>query len=412
MANGFQNPVTYTSECLFSLVNELVFSKHVSREYDDKFANKGGQIGDTLNIRRPARFTVSSGAPLATQDYTETSIPLVINNQKHIDTSFTSVELTLKVEDFAERVIKPKMKQLANQIDEDGLRTAAYSIGNLTGTAGTTPATLAAVTDAGVMLDNFSAPRDGNRFICFDPAAVAGVVGALSGLFNAQNQISAQYRDAQFMDATNTLGFKIGMSQNVLRHTMGPRGGTPLVNGAGQSLTAGWANTASLITNGWTAAAAPRVKAGDVFTLAGVNAVNPVTRQNTGKLMQFVCIADGSSDAGGNLTLQISPAIISAGPFQNVSAAPASGAALTFVGAASTVYPRNMAWHKSAFTLGCIDLQDVSQFGAWGARRQWEGMSLRVARQFAISSDTVPTRVDVLYGWAAPYPELATQIIG
>lgn len=411
MSNGFQNPVMYTSECLMSLVNELVFTKNVNREYDDKFAHKGAQIGDTINIRRPARYTVSSGAALSTQDYTETSIPLTINSQKHIDTTFTSVELTLKVEDFSERVIKPKMIQLANQIDQDGLQSAVGLIGNLTGTAGTSPNNISFITDAGRRLDDFSTPRDGDRYFLLDTGSNASMINALSGFFNDPRLVSSQYKDAVFVDGTNTIGFKIGMSQNVYRQTTGPRGGSPVVNGAGQGLTAGWANTGTLITNGWTAAAAQRVAAGDVFTIVGLNAVNPVTRQSTGQLMQFVVLGNQSSDGAGNLTLNISPAIITAGPFQNVAAAPTNGNALTFVGTASTQYARNLAWHKSAFTLGCVDLVDVSELGAWGARRQWKGMSLRVVRQYAISTDTVPARVDVLYGWASPYPELACQQI-
>jgi hypothetical protein len=409
--NGFQNPVTYTSEILFSLTNEIVFAKHVSREYDDKFAHKGGQIGDTINIRRPARFVVSSGQALQPQDYTETSIPLVINNQKHIDTTFTSLDLTLKVEDFVDRVIVPKVKQLANQVDQDGLQTAAQTIASAVGTPGTSPNNVSFVLDAGRKLDDFSAPRDGNRFLLFDTGSNASMIGALTGFFNDPRQVSAQYRDAVFADMSNTLGFKIGMSQNVYRQTMGPRGGAPAVNGAAQGLTAGWSNYGTLVTNGWTAAVAQRVSPGDIFTIANVNAVNPVTRQSTGQPMQFVCLSAQSSDAAGNLTLQIQPNIISAGPFQNVTAAPANGALLTFLGNASTAYARNMAWHKDAFTLGCIDLEDVAQFGAWGARRQWKGMSVRVVRQYTIATDTTPARVDILYGWAVPYPELATQQI-
>lgn len=407
--NGFQNPVTYTSECLFSLYNELVFSKHVSREYDGKFANKGAQIGDTINIRRPGRFTVSSGAALSTQDYTETSIPLVINSQKHIDTTFTSIDLTLKVQDFAENIIKPKMMQLANQIDQDGLQTAVVTIGNMAGD-GTAPNSAADVLDVGRKLDDFSAPRDGKRFLLIDTGSNASLISALSGFFNDPRSISAQYKDAVFLDATNTLGFKIGMSQNLYRQTVGPLGGSPVVNGANQGLSAGWANTGTLITNGWTAAAAQRVAAGDNFTIVGLNAVNPVTRQSTGQLLQFTVLGAQSSDALGNLTLNITPAIIYAGPFQNCTAAPTNGNALTFAGTASTQYGRNLGWHESAFTLGCVDMIDVGSLGAWGARRQWKGLSLRVARQYAIATDTVPARVDILYGWAAPYPELATQL--
>lgn len=414
MSNGYQNPTVYTNECLASLENELTFSKRVERKYDDKFANEGGKIGDTLNIRRPARFTVSSGAGISTQDYTETSIPLVINSQKHIDTTFTSSDLTLKVEDFQSRIIKPKMIQLANQIDQDGLENAAKTVGNLVGTAGTSPNNVSFLFDAGQKLDEFSAPRDGERYALFDAKGNATMVASMTGFFNDPRSVSSQFKDAVFVDGTNTIGFKVGMSQNVYKQTTGPRGGTPVIAGAAQGLTAGWANTMQLATDGWTAAAAARVAAGDVFTITGINAVNPVTRQSTGNLMQFTVLATStlSSDAGGLLTLTVSPCIISAGPFQNVTASPADGIAMTFVGTASTAYARHMTWHKSAFAMGCVDLVDVSQYGAWGARKQYNGVSLRVARQYAISTDTTPTRVDILYGWATPYPELACQLIG
>lgn len=409
MANAFQNPNVYTNECLRSLDNNMVFSKRVSREYDDKFAAKGGKIGDTLNIRRPARFTVSSGAALAAQDYTETSIPLVITSQKHIDTSFTSADLTLKVEDFTERIINPAMIQLAAQVDMDGLLNAKNTVGNLTGTPGTSPNNVSFIFDAGARLDDFSTPRDGDRWFVVDQRSNASLVASMTGFFNDPRVISSQFKDAVFVDGTQTIGFKFGMSQNVQRHTVGPLGGAPVVNGAAQGIAVGWANTGTLITNGWTAAAAQRVAQGDVFSIVGLNSVNPVTRQSTGQLMQFCCTAAQSSDGAGNLTLTISPAIITAGPFQNVVASPTNGNALTFSGTAATAYARNMAWHKDAFTLATVDLINLAEFGGWGARKSHNGMSLRVFRQATIATDTVANRIDILYGWATPYPEQASQ---
>jgi len=245
-----------------------------------------------------------------------------------------------------------------------------------------------------------------------DPASNASQIGAVSGLFNPQTKIGNQYNEGVFVDATNTLGLKIAMTQNVARHTVGALGGTPAVNGANQALTSGWSNTYSLITDGWTAAAAQRLNAGDIFTIANVFSVNPVTRQSTGQLMQFCCVSAASSDASGNLTAVISPAPISAGPFQNINAAPADNALLTVNGTAATGYVRNIAWHEDAFELAVVKMQDLAMFGGWGAVRSDEGFSIRVFRQAAISSDTVGNRVDVLYGWATVYPEQATQQVG
>lgn len=409
MSNAFQNPVVYTDEALRILMNNIVMGKQVSRAQEKDFGKDSMKIGDTINIRRPARFAVSTGAAFSAQDYTETSIPLVVNTQKHIDTAFTSSDMTLKLQDFSDRVLKPKMIQLAQQVDIDGYVNAKNTVGNLTGTAGTSPNAVSFVFDMGKKLDDFSTPRDGERYYAADQGSTASQVAALTGFFNDQRLVSEQYKQGVFVDGTNTIGLKIAMSQNVARHTVGPLGGTPLVNGASQGLTAGWSNTGTLITDGWTAAAAQRVAAGDVFTIASVNSVNPVTKQSTGQLMQFVCIGAQSSDASGNLTLNISPAIITAGPFQNVTAAPADNAALTFNGTASTSYARNIAWHKDAFALAVVPMVDLAFAGGWGAVRSRDGFSLRVFRQAAISSDTVGNRVDALYGWATPYPEQATQ---
>jgi hypothetical protein len=402
----------YTMECLRILVNNMVFAKNASREYDPKFGVSGAKIGYTLNVRRPARYTVSTGAALATQDYTETSIPLTLTTQAHVDTTFTTADMTVSLDQFSDRVLKPVMPAIANKIDFDGLVNAQNTVANHVGTPGTLPATAAAVLAAGQRLDEMAAPRDGQRSLVFDPASNASAIAGLSGLFQSAERLASQYEDGMFVDARKTLGFLIAMDQNISQHTVGPLGGSPVVNGAGQGLTAGWANTTSLVTNGWTAAAASRLKAGDIITLAGVNAVNPQSRVSTGALAQFVVTADVSSDGAGNATVVISPAIISAGPFQNVTAAPAGGAAITVVGTASTAYRRNLAYHKDAFRLGTADLIEVSDFGAWGARKNYNGISLRVARQYAIATDTVPCRTDVLYGWATVYQELACQVTG
>lgn len=409
MANGFQNPVMFTDETLRVLQNNIVLGKRVSRKNQMEFGKEAMKIGDTINIRRPARFTVTSGAAYNPQDYTETSIPLVVNQQKHIDTAFTSADLTLKVQDFSDRVIKPGMIQLAQQIDIDGYINAKNTVGNLTGTAGTAPNNVSFPLDVGKKLDDFSVPRDGSRFYVLDQASNAAQIAALTGFFNNQEKLGKQYNDGIFVDATNTLGLKIAMSQNVARQTVGPLGGTPVINGANQGITAGWANIGNIITNGWTAAAALRLRAGDVFTCAGCFSVNPVTRQSTGQLMQFVAVADVSSDASGNATISASPAIITAGPFQNVTASPTNGGAITVNGTASTSYARNLAWHEDAFELAVVRMVDLAEFGGWGAVRSQDGFSLRVFRQAAISTDTVGNRIDALYGWATPYPEQATQ---
>lgn len=402
MANTILTPTAVTRESLMILENELVFAKQVNREYDDKFADVGAKIGTTLTIRKPNRFTVSSGAALSLQDITEPSVILTIDTQKHVDTNFTSAELTLSLDDFSNRILKPKLCALANAIDYDG--TLCYrDVYNAVGTPGTTPATAAAVLAVTQRLAEEAAPMSSDRNIAINPAANAGLVDGLKGLFNASKTVGGQYDTGNMGSA---LGFNFSMTQNIRRHTTGPFGGTPLVNGATSS------GATSLVTDGWTAAAAARVKQGDVFTIANVYAVNPQTRASTGVLRQFAVTADGSSDGSGNLTISVYPAITSSGAYQTVDALPADNAALTFVGSAGVQYPQNIGFQKDAFTLATVDLEDVTKFGAWGSRQQYKSISMRIARQFRIGTDDVPTRIDVLYGWKTIYAELACRLYG
>lgn len=411
MANSFQNQVAYTNETLRVLVNNIVLGKNVNRDFSKKFAKGPGKIGDTYNIRRPYKTLLNTGAAFSATDYTETSIPLVVNTQKHADVSFTSADLTLKDEEYSDRIIKPTGIKLAQQVDIDGYVNAKNTIGNLSGTPGTAPNNVSFLTALGQRMDDFSVSRD-KRYLAIDQSSNASLVNALSGFFNNQKQVGDQYTDGVFADNRATLGFMMAMSQNVARHTVGPLGGSPVINGASQGISAGWSNTTNVITNGWTAAAAPRLNAGDVVTFAGCFAVNPVTLQSTGNLMQFVVTANVSSDASGNATIPVSPAIITGGPFQNVSASPTNGGAVTPSGTASTAYSRSMAWDEDAFALAVVPLEDLAAFGGWGAVKSYDGFSVRVFRQAAISTDTVGGRVDALYGWATPYPEQACQFVG
>ena len=408
MANNIITPTIYTREAQRILENTLKFTKHVNREYQDQFAVSGAKIGATLNIRRPARYTVSTGASLSIQDFTESSVALTIDTQAHVDTNFTSQELTLSLDEFSRRVLKPKMAALANKIDYDGM-TQYQAVSNTVGTPGTTPASAATILAAGRKLNEEAAPMDDDRALIIDPAANASMVDTLKGLFQSSDKIADQYESGNMGMA---LGFKWSVDQNVNVHTVGPLGGTPLVNGAAQGTSSGYAATTSLVTDGWTASAANRLKKGDIITIANVLAVNPQSRASTGQLRQFVVTADASSDGSGNLTAVISPAIITGGQFQNVNSVPADNAAITVLGAANTVTPQSMAFHRDAFTLATVDLEDVSAYGAWGARSVYKGISLRTARQYRVGTDDVPCRIDVLYGWKTIYAELACRVAG
>jgi hypothetical protein len=401
MANTLLTPTKILDESLMILENNLTFSSRANREYSKEFAVSGAKIGSTVNARKPNRFVGTTGPNLNIENVNESSLPISLTTQFHVDFTFSSQELTLVVDEFADRYIKPAMATIANKIDFDGLGLAA-NVANNVGTVGTTPNDIATLLSAGSVLDNEATPRDGSRTVVWDPATNASMVKAASGLFNPSRSIGAQYESGIFQ--ASSLGFDIGMDQNINVFTSGTRtNGT--VSGAGQ--------TGSTLTVTGLGAAGTVAK-GDTFTIAGVYAVNPQNRQSTGVLRKFTVTAAATADGSGNATLSIFPAINTAASnqqYQTVSAGPANAAVVTWDVAPSTQYSANLAYHKDAFTLVTADLEDVSQYGAWGARRMHKGISMRISRQYAIGTDTVPCRIDVLYGWAAVYPELACRIV-
>jgi hypothetical protein len=391
-----------TREALRVLVNNLAFTSGVNRDYDSKFGVEGAKIGTTVNVRKPPRYVGRTGQAISIEDATETQVPVTLTTQRGVDITFTSQDLALSIDDFSKRFIKPAVANIANGVDADGL--ALYNtVFNAVGTPGTTPNAALTYLLAGAKLDDNATPVDDERSLVMTPTMQATIVDALKGLFQSSQDIAKQYRRGRMGTG---LGFDFSMDQNCKTHTVGPLGGTPLVNGAAQT-------GATLATKGWTASAASRLKKGDVFTVAGVYAVNPQSKQQLTSLQQFVATADFSSDGSGNGSVAISPSITVTTGFQTVSATAADGAAITVLGAASTVTPQALAYHRDAFTLACADLPLPG--GVDMAARisdKQTGLSIRMVRAYDITTDKWPCRLDILYGWASIYPELACRIAG
>ena len=403
MANSILTIDMITRKALEILENNLVITRNVNRQYDDSFAVSGAKIGSTLRIRLPDRALVTDGAALQVQDDAEQSTTLTVASQKHIGVNFTTAELTLQLDDFAERVLKPRISQLASSIDAD-VANAYKTIFNTVGTPGTSPATALVLLQAQQKL-NESAAGMAPRYATVNPAANAGLVNGLSGFFNPTDTISKQFKNG--MMGTGVLGFdEINMSQSIKVHTTGSRAGTILVNGAvstqGQS---------TISIDGLTGAT-DTVTAGDVFTIAGVFAVNPQTRESTGSLQQFVVTAAQTGAGNALANMAISPAIYtSTNALATVDSFPADNAAVTFVGTASTAYPQNLIYHKDAITFATADL--VLPTGVdMAARAVHNGISLRIIRDYDINNDRMPCRIDVLYGFSTIRPQMACRLWG
>jgi len=407
MSNSLLTISMITKESLRMLKNELGFTKGVNRQYDSQFANSGAKIGSVINIRKPVRFTVTDGAALNLQDVTDQSVALTLDQQKHVGFQFSSKDMTLSIDEFGARYIKPAVVALANKIDYDGLGQYV-NVWNSVGVPGTTPATALLALQAGQKLDENGCPRDGQRSLVMNPAAQAAMVDALKGLFQSSEKIKSQYDKGVMGEA---LGFTWKMDQNVQSFITGDNNGdTILVN----TTTAADGDT-TLVCDGFESGETGVLNKGDVFTIGSVFAVNPQTRQSTGSLMQFTVTANlNSSTVNG--TIAFTPAFQSTGPYQNITALPLDEAAVTpvqKVSADGVTTPQNMAYHRDAFVLGMADLELPG--GVEMASRAQDpdaGLSIRIVRAYDINNDQHPCRLDVLYGWKTVYPELACRIMG
>lgn len=401
MTQTLLNPSIIAKETLMQLTNSMAMTRHVHTAYKNEFV----KVGSKITIRKPNKFRsndnpdITSSKTVIVEPYTD----ITVATQSNVSWAFSSAELTLTIEEYSKRYITPAALALANGRDAAlcGLYTDVY---NSAGTPGVTPATFASLGAAQQRLDDEAVPSD-SRVGILNPAANWALADGLKGTF-AQN-VAKDIITKGFLGQIANLS--LYTDQNVVRHTTGhfTTGSVPLMNGA----TASGASTIS--TNGWLSGAAT-VKKGDVFTIAGVYAVNPMSGASTGVLRQFTVTADTTSVGVNMATLPISPTIIygATNPYSNVSALPLTTAALTFLGTEDTAYAQNLIYHPNAFAFVTVPIEMPS--GVWGARETdpEAGLSIRVVKQFDIDTDKEIIRLDILSGIKTLYPELACRLWG
>lgn len=398
MPNALLTPTAVTREALRILHQKLNFVGSINREYDDSFAKSGAKIGDSLKIRLPNKYNVRTGATLATQDTNENSVTLQVATQKGVDLNFTSVDLTLSLDDFSKRILEPAMAVLAANIEADAFNMYK-DVYQQVGTAGTVPNSLKILNQARAKLTDSLAPTN-DRAVILNTDAQVEIVDAVKGLFQDSSAIAEQYRDG-LMGLTAGFG-KIYENTIIPTHTNGTATGTHTVT---TTATEG-ASTLAITGTG-----AQTLTKGTVFTVAGVFAVHPETKASTGKLQQFVVTADATASSGAYGPVSIAPAMIasSTNPARNLATLPQSTNVITIVGAASTGYAQNLAFQKDAFAFATADL--VLPEGVDFARREvMDGISMRIVRQYDINNDKFPCRLDVLYGYKTLRAELASRI--
>lgn len=411
MANTLLTIGGITREAIRLFMNSNAFIGNIEKQYDSSFAKNGAKIGQQLRIRLPNDYVVSDGPALSVQDTNEQQTTITVATQRHVDTSFNSVDMTMSLDDYSEIILAPKINNLAGNVAAtimSGVTVAQGpfagtvvngaegGISNLVANFDASNVIQAPTSDtwlrAGATLDSSSA-QVMNRKAVLSPFTMASTVSSLSGLFNPAPEVSRQYRNARMYDALN---FEWFMDQTVVNHTVGTLSAGGLASSGGQTGT----TIAITATTG-------TLKKGDIITFDGVNGVNRVTKQSTGSLQQFVVTADVAT---GGTSVTIYPAIVppvggQAVQYQTVTASPANNAALRLVATAGATYRQNFVYAKQAVTMVTADLEMPPNVK--GAREQMDGVSMRAVTQYVIGTDQTADRLDVLFGWLFVRPEWA-----
>lgn len=409
--NTLLTPSVIAKEALRLLDNNLVLGSLVNRAYEDEYARKvnGFKVGATVQVDRPVRYTVRTTATASPQNSISSAVDIVVNKIAGVDLQFSSTDLTLNVSRFSEKYMKSAMLQIANQIDTDVAGLYKY-VWNWVGTPGQTINSIPDFNLAPQRLDEMAVPK-GERVGFLSPADNYGLLGNLTGLY-IQGVNKTALEKAKLPPIS---GIDLYDSQNVAVFTAGSRtGGSPVANVTAQATTyaggTNFDNTQTLNVTGAAPTTTGTIKAGDIFTLAGVYAVNPVTKQVMPYLQQFTVTADATVAGDGTVALTISPQIILSGAYQTCSGTGTSQA-LTFLATASTGYSQNLVFHRDAFALCCVPMA-LHDGMVNPARETYKGLSIRVVPYYDGTNDLGNWRLDVLYGVKTIYPDLATRISG
>lgn len=392
------------------LDNNLVWGNIVHRGYENEFGQSvnGNKAGSSVTIRRPVQFSVRSGATANIQDVEEGTTSISVDKQRGVDFKFSSTDLTLSISEFSERYVKPAMIQLANEIDKD-IAALYKDVYNWVGSPGQTINSYTDFIKGPERLDLGAVEQEG-RMGVLSPSDHWGLAGAFSSLYI--NKTATNALEEATLGKVGGVG--LYMSQNVQTHTVGAHGGTPLTRGANQGVAYSAAKTTmtqTLATDGWTTSSS--LKQGDVFTISGVYAVNPVTKATLAHLQPFVVKTTvTTASSGANTTsIVISPPLITTGPYQTVSADCANDTTITYLGTASTGYPQNMVFKKEAFALAIVPMERP-QGASDVAIETYKNISARVIPFYDGVNDHSNWRLDVLYGVKTIDPRKAARLSG
>jgi hypothetical protein len=404
MASTLINTTVILNEMLALLTTENNAIRAVNRQYDSRFAAGGvsGKPGTSLQVRKPIEVLVRSGRAINVQDTVEESVTINCATQKGVDLpAFTSEQLTMNIDDFSNRYLKPAATRLAAQIDADICAAAGIGTGQSVGSVGSVPSSELTWATAMQKLHEANVPSDGRITALLDPESYMKTATIISAKYQPNGAATGAFRRGVI---ESNYGIDFAMDQNISSLTVGSRAGTILIDTPLPS-TEG----ATTIHIDGLSSAVMTIKAGEVFTVADVYAVNPQSKTSYSALYQFVVQADATS-ASNEVDLTVLPMYVT-GARQNISAFPVNDKAVTFIGTASTAYRQNLVLHKDAICLATADL--VVPQGVHSAGRQtMDGISLRMITDYNVSDDTMVTRFDAYYGVTVLDPRKMVRVWG
>lgn len=403
MSNTIVTPETIAKRALQNVKNFAPFAKHVYKDYNKEW--EGMKKGQSINLRKPVRFTAQDGPTRVPQSITEETTPLTINFHKHVSFDWGVVQRTTAIEKIDERYIKPAAIALANALEVE-LAKCYKDIYNFVGTAGTTPSSYETITQARAKLSHEGVPQDGKLVCILNPDAYGKYSYAISQLYAGDKAVSTALRDYNF---GRMGGMMVYESQNVQTHDCGfATGDTILTDGDYQE-------GSYIHMDGM--ASQTTIKHGDKFTLGAtttsVYACNAISGDSTGSLRCFTVTADATV-ASSEADVYVSPKVVGSGAYKSIVNADGTTDGVrdgVAVNETTTDYVANMIFHPNAIALAMIPI-GLPESCPWKARASHEGLSLAVTKAYDIDGFSEAVRIDILAAIKCIQPEFGCLIMG
>lgn len=342
---------------------------------------------------------------------TQLAVPATINIRRSVPFILSDIELRDALQE--ERLGKGAEQKLASDINFDILKTVSYLGANVVSQSGAATgfADLAAI---GAMFDQLGVPMD-SRSAMFSPHDYVNAAANMASRQTVAGKVLTAYEKA---DLGEVASFGLLKSDYAIR-LAAAAGGAITIDTTGttnlyipQARATATSGESANVDNRFqtvTVSATANVKAGDAFTIANVDAVHMVTKQDVGFLKPFrvVSITDSTH-------MVITPPIIapqsahkSTQQYQNVNIVSTSATAtITWLNTAAGYV--NPVWHEDALEIIPGRIAIPSNAGIAVLRGKTEsGLELVLMKQGVIDTGEVKYRADTLYGVVNKMPEMS-----